>query len=311
MSAAVAAFSAGGLALARRVAGLLNGEVFVPQRLADTDALPMEGGLACWAERAFRQREALVFVGAVGIAVRAIAPHVRSKTQDPAVVALDEGGRFVIPLLSGHIGGANELAQRLARALGAQPVITTATDVRGLPAVDSWAVAHDLAIENPPAIKAVSGCVLEGLPVGVAITERAIQPPFPVTLLLRPRTLVVGVGCRRGQDGPLLEAQLMKFLALCGVSLLSVRALATIDRKRDEPALLRLSQRYQLPLHCFTAQELRQTPGVFSASEWVERSVGVDNVCERAAMRLSGGRLLMGKTIYEGATFALCGEEES
>ena len=165
-----------------------------------------------WAAEAFGSSDALLFIGAVGIAVRAIAPLLRSKTVDPAVVVMDELGRHVIPILSGHIGGANELALEIARRTGAQPVITTATDINGVPAIDVWAKKHDCAIENPQAIKAVSSAVLSGGQVGVMITERDIKPPFEVTLKLRPRTLVLGAGCRRGTDAAAFERAALDFL---------------------------------------------------------------------------------------------------
>ena len=118
--------------------------------------------LRAWTALAWEASDSLLFVGAAGIAVRAIAPHVASKANDPAVVAIDEAGRFAVPLLSGHLGGANELAQTVARAAGAIPVITTATDVRGVWAVDTWARCAGLAVSNPEAIKRVSARLLSG-----------------------------------------------------------------------------------------------------------------------------------------------------
>ena len=118
--------------------------------------------LRAWTALTWEASDALLFVGAAGIAVRAIAPHVASKVNDPAVVAIDEAGRFAVPLLSGHLGGANELAQTVARAAGAIPVITTATDVRGVWAVDTWARCAGLPVSNPEAIKRVSARLLSG-----------------------------------------------------------------------------------------------------------------------------------------------------
>ena len=118
--------------------------------------------LRAWTALAWEASDALLFVGAAGIAVRAIAPYVASKANDPAVVAIDEAGRFAVSLLSGHLGGANELAQTVARAAGAIPVITTATDVRGVWAVDTWARRAGLAVSNPEAIKRVSARLLSG-----------------------------------------------------------------------------------------------------------------------------------------------------
>lgn len=275
--------------------------------------VPVDRGIPVmrWAREHFDSSDALLFIGACGIAVRAIAPLVKDKTTDPAVVVMDEAGRHVIPLLSGHIGGANALAMQIAEKTGATPVVTTATDLRGLPAIDSWAVENDCAIENPAAIKAVSAAALAGRPVGVAITERQIRPPFPVTLFLRPRTLVLGVGCKRDTDPDAFEENALDFLRQCGVSLLSVRALATIDVKKDEAALNRFCEKYRLPLLPYSADALRDVPGVFAHSDFVEKTVGVGNVCERAAALASGGVLLMGKTARAGITFALAGEKDT
>lgn len=282
------------------------------QALGERLGLPVERGVPVmrWAAEAFPTSDALVFIGACGIAVRAIAPLARDKTSDPAVIVMDEAGQFVIPILSGHIGGANALARQLARQLGATPVITTATDVNRLPAIDTWAVENGCAIENPHAIRAVSAAALEGRSVGVMITERTLTPPFPVTLTLRPRTLTVGVGCKRGVDAAHLEACILAFLARCQVSLLSVRGLATIDIKRDEPAVAAFCAKYRLPLTAYSSGELAAVPGVFAHSDFVLRTVGVGCVCERAAVLASGGALLMGKTAMDGVTLALAGEEK-
>lgn len=272
---------------------------------------PVERGVPVmqWAREAFADADALLFIGACGIAVRAIAPLCRDKTIDPAVLVMDEMGRHIIPILSGHIGGANDLALLLAQKTGAEPVLTTATDVRGIPAIDSWAVKNDCAIENKSAIQAVSSAALAGKPVGVAITEREVRPPFPVTLFLRPRTLTVGVGCKRGTDAAHLESCFRAFLHENGMSPLAVRAIATIDIKKDETAILVLCEKYRFPLQTYSAAELNAVPGVFAHSDFVMKTVGCGCVCERAAVLAGGGRLLVGKTAMEGVTLALAGEE--
>lgn len=309
MRIGIVAFTARGVQLARRLRIPLGADVFVPPSYAMGDILPMENGVREWARAAFCAYSALIFIGAAGIAVRAVAPFIKDKTTDPAVVVLDERAMHVIPILSGHIGGANELALKIGELTGARPVITTATDLNEVPAIDTWAVKNDMVIENKDAIKAVSSSALNGEPVGVAITERAIEPPFPMTLFLRPRTLTVGVGCKRNVDSALLEKNLLDFLKICGVSPLAVCSLASIDRKADERALLDFTQKYNIPLAVYSAEDLREVQGSFTPSRWVEKTVGVDNVCERAAVRNSGGFLLMGKTIYEGMTFALATKE--
>ena len=157
MTRAYLAFTETGLALAKCLAGSLPGSV---TRCGQNDI-----SLAEWTSVQFVQSDALIFVGAVGIAVRAIAPHCKSKTTDPAVVVVDECGRFAVPILSGHLGGANDLARAIAAVCGAVPVLTTATDAHGIFAVDEWAKHQNCMVLEPERIKLVSGKLLAGQPV--------------------------------------------------------------------------------------------------------------------------------------------------
>ena len=148
------------------------------QRYARTVDLSLSNtSLPRFAQQAMVDCDLIVFVGAAGIAVRAAAPYLAGKAYDPAVVVIDEQGRFVIPLLSGHLGGANELAGRLAEGLGATAVITTATDGRAVFAVDSWAKSHECVVFDPENIKYISGALLRGDTVG-------LRSAFPVDGLL-------------------------------------------------------------------------------------------------------------------------------
>ena len=300
-------FTRAGAELAVNRAGALNGRVFAPERCLVEGAELLEGSVTEWAGQWFPKAGAMVFVCACGIAVRAIAPYVRAKTEDPAVVVVVERGRYVIPLLSGHIGGANELARRIAALTGGEPIVTTATDVNGLVAVDEWAVKNNCAIENPQTIKEVSSAILAGQSVGVAVTEQIHPAPWPATLWLRPRVLTLGVGCKRGVPLTEMETAAAEFLDGAGVSPLSLCSVASIDLKADEPALIALAEGYGVPFVTFSAEALQAVPGNFSASERVREVTGVDNVCERAAVLAAGedAVLLRSKTRYPGMTFAL------
>ena len=303
MNTVIAAFTRKGIDLARK----LHGRIFVPSRLVSDGLEAIDIPLSEWAGKYFQEVQAFVFIGACGIAIRAVAPHITSKMLDPAVIVIDESGRYVIPVLSGHIGGANSLAKKIAGLIGAQAVITTATDVNNILAVDEWAVNHDCAIENPEAIKHVSSSLLEAHSVGVAVTDENIPAPFPVTLFLRPRVLVLGAGCNRGTNPGEFERSAMDFLDGAGVSVKSLCALASIDLKADEPALVSFARKHNIPLCVYTAKELQALPGNFSASRVVQKFTGTDNVCERAAVLGAGdgAALLRSKTVYNGITFAL------
>lgn len=282
-----------------------------------------------WAAEHFPAADALLFIGAAGIAVRAIASHVASKTSDPAVLVMDEGGNHVIPLLSGHIGGANALARQLADILGAEVVITTATDIHGVFAVDTWATENGYCIQNPERIKAISAELLEdhsvmlysifpvegGLPEGIAHTQNEDGAdisitvhegrPHPDALCLTPPALVLGVGCRRGTASETLEAVLGALCAKEDLHPAAIGLVCSIDLKKDEPGLLAFCKNHQWPLRTFSAGELASVPGPFTASSFVEETTGVDNVCERSAVLGSGGALLVKKLAENGVTLSV------
>ena len=331
-------YTARGRALAARAAEILKGAghdcrtFALPKFCGDGDE-PLTRSGADWAGAGFAEADALLFCCASGIAVRAIAPHVRDKRTDPAVLVLDEGGRFVIPLLSGHLGGANALALDVANQLHATPVLTTATDVNGLFAVDVFAKANGLHIESMALCKAVSAALLAGekvgfrsdlpvegaLPMGLTTGDADLGiyvsagngQPFPRTLRLTPRPYAVGLGCRRGKSAEELEMFLLDNLQKCGVGLHELRALGSIDLKKDEPGLAALSQKLGLPFVTYSAEELKAAPGDFTPSAFVQEVTGVDSVCERAAVLASGGTLAVRKVAKDGMTFALAKKEEA
>lgn len=281
-----------------------------------------KGGLSALVAEVFERFDALLFVGAAGIAVRAIAPHIKSKMSDPAVIVADERGKFVIPLLSGHVGGANEAAQYIADILGAAPVITTATDISGVFAVDTWAAKCGYFIANPEKIKDVSAKVLRGGRVEMLSDAPLISPPpyeqVNVGVLsansavvsgrecdvyvgarrlagdflrLVPKSVYVGIGCRKGAVqaavGELFDSVMLEF----GIDPRAVAAVASIDIKSAEGGLLGFAGERGYELLFYSAGELRALAGVFSASEFVESVTGVDCVCERAALLAAmGGR---------------------
>ena len=239
-------------------------------------------------------------------------------------MVLDECGRFAVPLLSGHLGGANALARRLAAVCGAVPVITTATDLHGLFAVDEWAKRQGCIVAEPERIKRVSGALLAGKRVHFTADwpiqgtpPAGVQPAaggcadFALTLTptgqalhIVPRIAVLGIGCRRGTTAEHLEAAFAAFCRESGLAPQGVAAAASIDLKRDEPGLAAFCQDHGWSMDFYTAAQLRAVPGSFTASGFVTSVTGVDNVCERAAVLASGGKLLEPKWARDGVTFA-------
>lgn len=298
-----------------------------PERFAADLGIEAYESLDSWAASRFGSADALVFVGASGIAVRAIAPYVRDKFTDPAVVSVDEAGRFVVPLLSGHVGGANGLARAIAGITDGQAVVSTATDVNNLFAVDEWAMRNGFALLERDIAKDISAALLEGRTVGfkddfgldwelpAGVTDGAADigfavslddacKPFDRTLHLVPRVVTVGVGCRRGTAAEVLRKAVYDALAEARISPIAVSALASIDVKKDEPAIRALALSEQWSLRFYAADQLAAVPGEFTSSEFVARTVGVDNVCERAACA-EGATLAMEKHAGDGVTVAL------
>lgn len=299
-----------------------------------------------WTGKQFGSADALIFVGACGIAVRSIAPFVKSKKTDPAVLVADECGKFVISLLSGHLGGANELTSQAAELLGAVPVITTATDLHSRFAVDVFARKNDCEIFPMKAAKEVSAAILAGetvgfysdfpwegeLPGGLVVCERAERlsgcegtqvlagnprvgiavsirkdcQPFPVTVQVVPRIVALGIGCRKGKDADGIEQAVQRCLEVSGVRREALLGMASIDIKKEEPGLRKLSGDWKLPFTTYSEEELRQAQGSFTASHFVKQVTGIENVCERSAVLASGqGRLLQKKQGADGVTTAL------
>lgn len=377
-------------------------ENLAEKNLAESGLSYVEQPLTVWTGEQMKKRRSLLFIGACGIAVRAIAPFLTDKLNDVPVLVMDEQGRFVIPILAGHVGGANELALSLAERMGSTPVITTATDLNHCFAVDLFAKRNALHIVNKDGIAKVSSRILAGeevtmaveeghfgegeaqilrgrrvprkinipdgirlvscipefrtdIPVAttevvedipatstelmmnvlavseesttdapVAFTESSAEIPgvteAPVDILvapasygqgrlltLRPKEYVIGIGCKRGKAAEQIDDFVNRVLKESGISMEQVAAFASIDRKNDEEGILWMSSHYGIPFVTYSAEELQQVEGTFHASEFVKSQVGVDNVCERAALRFSGpgGTLITGKQAEDGITAAI------
>ncbi len=302
---------------------------------------PLKEPLQEWTRRMFGEKDAILYIGAAGIAVRSIAPFVKDKMKDPAIVVMDEKGIFAISLLSGHLGGANELAGALANLTGAIPVITTATDVNGRFAVDVFAKKNHLCIGERNLAKAVSADVLDEKPVGlfcdypmigripqelalwdaqqvfegtngICISISGDKQPFKRTLHLIPRIVTAGIGCKKGTACATIEERVLGVLKECGISRYALKQVASIDLKAEEPGLLEFAKKYGLEFAVFSAEELQQAAGSFTDSAFVESVTGVSNVCERSAVLASGmGRLIRKKTAGGGVTVALAVQEWS
>ena len=335
-----------------------------------------------WAKVQMSAKNELLFIGACGIAVRAIAPWVTNKLYDSPVLVMDEMGTYVIPILSGHVGGANEIAVKIAEMTGSIPVITTATDINGRFAVDIFAKKNYLYIENKDGIAKVSSKVLRGEKISIAVeppeygisesetkeneTEKVetikletkmsatrksgsetqshhykqiryeqlrhdsrftnqieivdFPPKTPVDviittgncdynadLILRPREYVLGMGCKRDKEPEKIAEYIDRTLTALGISKNQVYAVCSIDKKRDEAGFLQWSSLERISFITYSAEELEAVEGDFETSQFVKSQVGVDNVCERAAIKGcgEGGELVYRKHAFDGMTIAV------
>ncbi|MDR1268146.1 MAG: cobalt-precorrin 5A hydrolase [Planctomycetaceae bacterium] len=281
----------------------------------------------------FRKNHILVFIGAAGIAVRAVAPLLQNKMTDPAVIVIDEAGRYVIPLLSGHVGGANRFAEQIAALIGAIPVLTTATDVNGVFSIDTFAVEKDYIIVNPKMIKEISSQILQGHNVGLTsefeitgqtpdhvkiknkgrvgiyIGTKFNYKPFTRTLHLIPKCFHIGIGTMRNISFQKLNIFFQNILKEQNISVEWIGSLASIDLKQNEKAILDLANYYNIPFHTYSAEKLRQLENQFSCSEFVRSVTGIGNVCESSAYLASKcGEIVLGKTVNAGMTIAIAKE---
>ena len=305
-----------------------------------------------WTATQMREKRALIFIGACGIAVRAIASSVNNKLKDSPVIVIDELGQFVIPILSGHVGGANELAVLLAALMNSTPVITTATDINNKFAVDVFAKKCRLAIVNKDGIAGVSSKVLAGEVVTMSVDREHIpakhrqlirtffdeadmsadaiktvdfppacgadivvscekaKDPKNGSIYLKPTQFVLGIGCRRDTAFENIDSAIRQSLLKLQIDISDIDMIASIDVKKDEPGINEFCDRNRIEFVTYTADELMAVKGEFSASQFVKEHVGVDNVCERAAVLASSrecnkaGKLIYKKHKYDGVTVA-------
>ncbi len=363
----IISFTKKGEALAKRIGAYLEvAEQIWYQNKCRTSENYSSKRLSECAKESFEQKQGMIFIGAAGIAVRTIAPFLKDKLHDPFVIVIDENGDYVIPILSGHVGRANEYARKLATFLGAQAVITTATDVSHCFAADLFAQKNQYAIQNKDGIARVSSKTLAHETIAVQTLDEIITLSFDGIIVKReplrenqevtsdsisdsmsnstsdstkmvsaqtdfvasdfsdiiispfiedskkgalwlvPRCIVVGVGCRRGKETTAIEQTIQERLAACGIAKEAICQIVSIDRKKDEVGLIETAANFHVEFVTFTEEMLKQVPGIFSSSAFVERTVGVDNVCERSAMAAAPrGTLIAGKYAKDGVTVAI------
>ena len=339
MSIAIIAITRNGARLGAKLRDGTGAELFVLQKYRG-QAGPKAQGFDTLKEllsALWQTHDGIVAIMATGIVVRMVAPLLQGKDTDPAVVVMDEAGKFAISLLSGHLGGGNDLAERCAFVTGARPVITTATDVNGLPSFDLLAKDHGWAIEELGPVKTLNSLLLDGEEIAVVDTTGLVRPYFHgrgklafydtfvaglrsgargflfVTnsvvppqlqseslLVLRPRNLVLGIGCNRGTGREEIEGVIAANLKRLFLSPRSIACIATAEAKRDEPGLVACAAAHGVPLRCFSSGELNEVAAPSPPSEHALKAIGAAGVAEPSALRASQGGTLILKKVKDG-----------
>ncbi len=328
--------------LAKKLENISGAEIIAKVKCEALPEVSMKETVKACVDEYFEQVDAIVFVTASGIAVRSVAEHLTHKSKDPAIVCMDECGKHVISLVSGHVGGANALTQMLADVMWATPVITTATDVEGQFSIDDYAREHNFVVTDWAKAKAISAEVLatgakpvwmdevevsqeeekntcentidvQRLQIGsyqVIVTPQEISTDAK-TLQLIPRCTVAGVGCKKGMSADKIGRAVQAAFAKAGLRMEALCAVASIDLKKEEAGLMEFCAARKVLFETYAAADLQAVPGTFSASEFVTGVTGVDNVCERSAVKFASehganhGGLLLRKQAHEGVTVAL------
>ena len=287
----------------------------------------------------FHDYDAVIAIMASGILIRSVAPLVESKSTDPAVINIDDNGQFVISTLSGHLGGANELANKVAGLIDATPVITTSTDVNKKLGIDVLARDLHLSIDDAKEILYFNKAILEGREISLTVNpeknfnylfeylnENTLEINVSIyyssgvdtdeihvaldghEMTLKERKVVVGIGCRRGKECEFIYNGLMKSLEDLKILPSRVNLLASAEIKKDEKGILELSERLDIPVEFVEMDRLRlfESRDV-SKSEFVYSKFRIYGVCEPSALIMAGfgSRLIYKKTSYDGVTIAV------
>jgi len=281
--------------LAEKISEGIGGKIFVKRR--DFEQMKI------FVEEIFTKFDALIFICAAGIAVRMIAPYLKNKLTDPAVIVIDERGRNVISLLSGHVGGANDLTLKIAEKICANPVITTATDVEEKFSADNFASRLGLMPEPKDAIKAINSAILRG--------EEIFLTAGNVRLNLTPKNLICGIGCRRGVSEEKIFNAVHDACKIINQPVERIKFFATIDIKHDEKGLINFAKNLGREIKFFTAAELaaKIIEYKLDESDFVKKIIGVGNVCEAAALcSVNRAKFVLPKTKFDEVTIALIWE---
>ena len=285
-----------GVDLAEKISAAVGGQIFIKGRDFDN--------LKNFVAEIFAKFDALIFIGAAGIAVRMIAPRIVGKLSDPAVVVVDERGKNVVSLLSGHVGGGNFLTAEIAKKISANPVITTATDVEEKFSADAFSSQLGLTPFPKDAIKIINSAILRG--------EEIFLSAGDAKLNLIPQNLICGIGCKRGTSAEKISAAVSAACKIISQPVERIKFFASVDLKADEVGLLEFARQLDKEIKFFSVDELQKKVAEYKLreSDFVKKIVGVGNICEAAALCcVERGKFSLEKKSFGGVTVALLFEK--
>lgn len=322
MKLAVVTVTEKGVRKGLKIQEKIDCDVFTISKFMKEKTLLIENGLQNFFEKNLLKYDTFLFITASGIAVRTIAPFIKSKDKDPAVLTMDEEGNFIISLLSGHLGGANEAAKILGEITGAVPVISTASDVSGKIAVDTIAMKINGKLESLESAKKVTSLIVAGKEVDIKVPENMEnENPQGVILIsnrknieiakIIPQNIVVGIGCKKNKEAEkIIDAVKDSFekLNLCEES---IRVFATVDIKENEAGIIGTAEYFGKELKIISRDDIQKIENNFETSQFVKKSIGVGAVSAPCAFIAGKGRgkFLAEKLKYEGITISIFEEE--
>lgn len=308
-------------------------DIYTLDKYLEEDTSPIINGIRKFNKVLFDDYKVIIYVMAMGIIVRDIAPYMKHKSLDPAVICLSVDGKYVIPVLSGHLGGANQLAIEISKYIDACPVITTASDILNKTAVDMIAKENDLVISSFNQAKDITAMIINNDKIDIIsdipiknnktikeVTNEAkgaivvsnktnISMDIPYALLI-PKNLVLGIGARRGTPYILIRELIDKILKENYLSIKAINKIASIDIKSDEVGILDLADKLKVPFITYSSDELNEVVDLFDTSEFVKSITGVGAVSMPSGyLASSKGKCLVNKIAFEGMTISIWEEK--
>lgn len=326
----VIAITINGLELAKRLRSEFPDVViYTLPKFVDANTKSIEGELSSFTGELFKRHKTLIFIMATGIVVRCIAQHLGDKTSDPAVVGMDEQGRYAISLLSGHLGGANAAAALISEAIGSEAVVTTASDRQGVLSVDMIAQKHNLKIASMHDAKTLTAMMVNGKKIAwrnescidlpsyfecselecdgvVVVSNEIVRSDIPAAQLI-PKNIIIGVGCRRGVTGETIIQFISEQLLINNIHPHSIEQLASVDLKEDEVGIKKAAKHFGVTTTFISRSKIEKIESQFTVSNFVKTNIGVSSVCEPSAYLAGGrnGQFISKKQSKDGVTVAI------